>query len=142
MLSMSTYPTLPRRSNVLLCLAGPDCAHGVGAARAGLAGPYAPGHGRRFAVRRRRPLAQSATLSADDAAVGAAAPRNGAVHRRGGNRRSARAAGAALAPCRRLHAGAQWYYWLRLAFQPLAIWWALYSAELMAWPFNKSRVTS
>jgi uncharacterized membrane protein len=37
---------------------------------------------------------------------------------------------------------AQWYYWLRLAFQPLAIWWALYSAELMAWPFNKSRVTA
>jgi uncharacterized membrane protein len=27
---------------------------------------------------------------------------------------------------------AQWYYWVRLAFQPLAIWWALYSAGLIS----------
>jgi uncharacterized membrane protein len=32
---------------------------------------------------------------------------------------------------------AQWYYWVRLAFQPLAIWWALFSAELTRWPFNR-----
>jgi uncharacterized membrane protein len=31
---------------------------------------------------------------------------------------------------------ATWYYWLRLPFQPLAIWWALYSAELIRWPFS------
>jgi uncharacterized membrane protein len=29
----------------------------------------------------------------------------------------------------------QWYYWVRLAFQPLAVWWALYSAQLVRWPF-------
>lgn len=29
---------------------------------------------------------------------------------------------------------AAWYYWVRLPFQPLAIWWALYSAELIRWP--------
>jgi len=29
---------------------------------------------------------------------------------------------------------AQWYYWVRLAFQPLAIWWALYAAEIALWP--------
>lgn len=29
---------------------------------------------------------------------------------------------------------AAWYYWLRLAFQPLAIWWALRSAELIGRP--------
>ena len=30
---------------------------------------------------------------------------------------------------------AAWYYWARLPFQPLAIWWALFSAELIRWPF-------
>ncbi len=30
---------------------------------------------------------------------------------------------------------AGWYYWARLPFQPLAIWWALFSAELIRWPF-------
>jgi uncharacterized membrane protein len=30
---------------------------------------------------------------------------------------------------------ASWYYWVRLPFQPLAIWWALYAAELIRWPF-------
>ena len=30
---------------------------------------------------------------------------------------------------------AAWYYWVRLPFQPLAIWWALFSAELFRWPF-------
>ncbi|WP_424812973.1 DoxX family protein [Roseococcus sp. YIM B11640] len=29
---------------------------------------------------------------------------------------------------------AQWYYWLRLPFQPLAIWWALYAGEVITWP--------
>ncbi|BBK41632.1 hypothetical protein STVA_16520 [Allostella vacuolata] len=29
---------------------------------------------------------------------------------------------------------ASWYYWLRLAFQPLAVWWALRAAELVRWP--------
>ena len=32
---------------------------------------------------------------------------------------------------------AGWYYWLRLPFQPLAIWWALFSAQLMRWPFAR-----
>ena len=34
---------------------------------------------------------------------------------------------------------APWYYWMRLPFQPLAIWWALYSAELIRWPFGGGR---
>ena len=29
---------------------------------------------------------------------------------------------------------AGWYYWARLPFQPLAIWWALFSAEVIRWP--------
>jgi uncharacterized membrane protein len=31
---------------------------------------------------------------------------------------------------------AGWYYWARLPFQPLAIWWALFSAELIRWPMD------
>ena len=31
---------------------------------------------------------------------------------------------------------AAWYYWARLPFQPLAIWWALFSAELIHWPLR------
>lgn len=34
---------------------------------------------------------------------------------------------------------AAWYYWARLPFQPLAIWWALYGAELVRWPFAGRR---
>lgn len=30
----------------------------------------------------------------------------------------------------------QWYYWVRLGFQPLAVWWALYSSGLLRWPFG------
>jgi uncharacterized membrane protein len=30
---------------------------------------------------------------------------------------------------------ASWYYWLRLPFQPLALWWALFSAQRIRWPF-------
>ena len=33
---------------------------------------------------------------------------------------------------------AGWYYWVRLPFQPLPVWWALYSAELIGWPFASS----
>jgi uncharacterized membrane protein len=33
---------------------------------------------------------------------------------------------------------AAWYYWVRLPFQPLAIWWALYAAGLIRWPFATS----
>ena len=33
---------------------------------------------------------------------------------------------------------AGWYYWLRLPFQPLAIWWALFSAQLVRWPFKRA----
>ena len=29
---------------------------------------------------------------------------------------------------------ATWYYWARLPFQPVAIWWALFSAQLIHWP--------
>jgi uncharacterized membrane protein len=31
---------------------------------------------------------------------------------------------------------ATWYYWLRLLFQPLAIWWALYASAVIDWPFR------
>jgi uncharacterized membrane protein len=31
---------------------------------------------------------------------------------------------------------ASWYYWARLPFQPLAIWWALYASELIRWPYR------
>jgi uncharacterized membrane protein len=31
---------------------------------------------------------------------------------------------------------AAWYYWARLPFQPLAIWWAVFSAQLIGWPFT------
>lgn len=34
---------------------------------------------------------------------------------------------------------ASWYYWVRLPFQPLAIWWVLFGAELMRWPFAGAR---
>lgn len=30
----------------------------------------------------------------------------------------------------------QWYYWVRLGFQPLVIWWALYSTGNLRWPFG------
>jgi len=33
---------------------------------------------------------------------------------------------------------AGWYYWLRLPFQPLAIWWALFSAQLVRWPLKRA----
>ena len=33
---------------------------------------------------------------------------------------------------------AAWYYWARLPFQPLAIWWALYAAQLIRWPFHRN----
>lgn len=29
-----------------------------------------------------------------------------------------------------------WYYWARLPFQPFAIWWALFSAQLIHWPLR------
>lgn len=32
---------------------------------------------------------------------------------------------------------AAWYYWARLPFQPLAIWWALFSAGLLRWPLRE-----
>jgi uncharacterized membrane protein len=34
---------------------------------------------------------------------------------------------------------AAWYYWARLPFQPLAIWWALFAAEVIRWPFATRR---
>lgn len=30
-----------------------------------------------------------------------------------------------------------WYYWLRLALQPLAIWWALFCAGVLRWPVRR-----
>lgn len=30
----------------------------------------------------------------------------------------------------------EWYYWVRLGFQPLAVWWALFSSGLIRWPFR------
>jgi uncharacterized membrane protein len=35
---------------------------------------------------------------------------------------------------------AAWYYWARLPFQPLAIWWVLFSAELIRWPFARAQL--
>jgi uncharacterized membrane protein len=32
---------------------------------------------------------------------------------------------------------ASWYYWARLPFQPLAIWWALFSAGVIRWPLRR-----
>lgn len=32
-----------------------------------------------------------------------------------------------------------WYYWVRLAFQPLAVWWALYCSERIEWPLTRTR---
>jgi uncharacterized membrane protein len=37
---------------------------------------------------------------------------------------------------------ASWYYWVRLPFQPLAIWWALFSAQLIRWPFMRAMPTA
>ena len=36
---------------------------------------------------------------------------------------------------------AAWYYWVRLPLQPLAIWWALFSAELIRWPLRAQEAT-
>ncbi|MEP1215708.1 MAG: DoxX family membrane protein [Marinobacter sp.] len=33
----------------------------------------------------------------------------------------------------------QWYYWVRLLFQPLAVWWALYCTGFIRWPFRRAR---
>ena len=33
--------------------------------------------------------------------------------------------------------GAAWYYWLRLPFQPLIIWWALFAGEIIRWPLGR-----
>jgi uncharacterized membrane protein len=32
---------------------------------------------------------------------------------------------------------AQWYYWVRLLFQPIVIWWTLYAAEVIDWPLRQ-----
>lgn len=32
---------------------------------------------------------------------------------------------------------ANWYYWVRLLFQPLVIWWTLHSSEVIDWPFRQ-----
>ena len=36
---------------------------------------------------------------------------------------------------------ASWYYWARLPFQPLAIWWALFSAGLIRSPLRAREAT-
>jgi uncharacterized membrane protein len=36
-------------------------------------------------------------------------------------------------------AASAWYYWLRLGFQPLVVWWALRAAEVIAWPQRPAR---
>ncbi|MEX2128022.1 MAG: DoxX family protein [Xanthobacteraceae bacterium] len=33
---------------------------------------------------------------------------------------------------------ANWYYWVRLPFQPLVVWWSLYAAAVIDWPFGKT----
>jgi uncharacterized membrane protein len=47
------------------------------------------------------------------------------------NIRNALTAGAGIEG---LSAAPAWYFWARLLFQPLAVWWALWSAEAIAWP--------
>lgn len=37
---------------------------------------------------------------------------------------------------------AAWYYWARLPFQPIVIWWALFSAELIRWPFARAALSA
>jgi uncharacterized membrane protein len=32
-----------------------------------------------------------------------------------------------------------WYHGPRLAFQPVLVWWALYSAEVIDWPWRRTR---
>jgi uncharacterized membrane protein len=32
-----------------------------------------------------------------------------------------------------------WYYWLRPAFQPLIMWWALYASGAIDWPLRERR---
>jgi len=32
---------------------------------------------------------------------------------------------------------ANWYYWVRLLFQPLVIWWTLYSSAAIDWPLRQ-----
>jgi len=32
-----------------------------------------------------------------------------------------------------------WYYWLRPAFQPLIMWWALYASGAVDWPLHERR---
>jgi len=32
-----------------------------------------------------------------------------------------------------------WYHAPRLAFQPVLVWWALYAAEVIDWPFRRRR---
>lgn len=34
---------------------------------------------------------------------------------------------------------ATWYYWVRLLFQPLVIWWALYASTVVDWPFHRMK---
>lgn len=34
---------------------------------------------------------------------------------------------------------AAWYYWVRLAFQPLVIWWALHASGAIDWPQRAHR---
>jgi len=31
---------------------------------------------------------------------------------------------------------AEWYYWVRLMVQPVFVWWALFSARIVDWPFR------
>ncbi len=33
---------------------------------------------------------------------------------------------------------ANWYYWVRLFFQPFVIWWALYASTAIDWPFRRT----
>jgi uncharacterized membrane protein len=52
------------------------------------------------------------------------------------NIRNALAAGAGIEGLSALPA---WYFWLRLVLQPLAVWWALRAAEVIAWPAPRRR---
>lgn len=35
-----------------------------------------------------------------------------------------------------------WYYWVRLGFQPLAVWWALFCSGLIDWPRHHRPATA
>ena len=128
-----------------------------------LARLHAMGVVARARVNRGRSLADAGTLPADDAELCALSRRGGLPH---GPLRACRRRRPATAEELRYLAGillaiyfvcvfpaniknaieglsveglpaANWYYWARLLFQPLVIWWTLYSSAAIDWPLRQ-----